>query len=91
MPVESLRDLLWLLAIAFGWLAVVPLGGGWYARNRFRALLKAPLTEEVEHLTHVWEKRVYRWSVIGLSMSGFSVLGFLAWLISGVIQGGHPS
>jgi hypothetical protein len=78
---ESLQVLLWKLAVVVGWLSIIPLGGGWYARRRFRILLKAPLTDEVEHLTHLWEGRIPRWTNIGLSMAGFSILCFIAWLI----------
>jgi hypothetical protein len=82
MTVGSLRELLWYLALTFGWLAIILLGSGWYARRRFHALLKAPLTEEVEHLTHVWERRVTRWIRIGLSMSALSILCLVSSLIA---------
>ena len=82
MTVESLRDSLWYLAIIFGWLAIIPLGCGWYARKKFQALLKAPLTEEVEHLTHVWERRFTRRMRIGLSMSALSILCLVSSLVA---------
>ena len=84
MTAGSLRDLLWHLAIIFGWLALIPLGGGWYAHRRFRAFLKAPLTEEAEHLTHVWERRVTLWTATGFVLSGLSILCLMSWLISGL-------
>jgi hypothetical protein len=82
VTVGSLRDLLWYLALTSGWLAVISLGYGWYARRRFRTFLKAPLTEEAEHLTHVWERRVTRWMKIGLSMSALSILCLVSSLIA---------
>jgi hypothetical protein len=82
VTIGSLRDPLWYLAIIFGWLAVVSLWGAWYAGRRFQALLKAPLTEEVEHLTHVWERRVTRWMRIGLSMSALSTLCLVSSLVA---------
>jgi len=78
---EDIRDLLWTGAILFGWLSVLSLVGTWHARRKFRALLKAPLTEEVEHLTHVWEGRVSRWNILGLILAGLSILCFASWAI----------
>jgi hypothetical protein len=72
---------LWYLAVCSGWLAVIALGFGWHARRKFRALLKAPLTEEVEHMTHEWEKHVTRSTAAGFVLSGFSLLCFALWLI----------
>jgi hypothetical protein len=74
---------LWHLAIILGCLAIVSLGGAWYARRKFHAFLKAPLTEEAEHLTHVWEQRVTRWTATGLAFSGLSILCLVSWLIAG--------
>jgi hypothetical protein len=85
MTVGSLRELFWYLALTFGWLAIILLGSGWYARRRFRAFLKFPLTEEVEHLTHVWEKRVGLWTAAGLTFSGLSIICLVSWLIAGMI------
>ncbi|MPR13397.1 hypothetical protein [Microvirga tunisiensis] len=85
MTVGSLRELLWYLALTSGWLAIILLGSGWYARRRFRAFLKFPLTEEVEHLTHVWEKRVSLWTAAGLTFSGLSIICLVSWLIAGMI------
>jgi hypothetical protein len=85
MTVGSLRELLWYLALTFGWLAIILLGSGSYARRRFHAFLKAPLTEEVEHLTHVWEWRVTHWTAAGLSMSVLSIIFILSWLIAGIV------
>jgi hypothetical protein len=81
VKVGSVRDLLWNLAILFGWLSILPLGGVWHARKKFQALLKAPLTGEVEHMTHRWEQRVTRWTTVGLSMSRFSILCVVAWAV----------
>jgi len=75
-------DPLWIVALLAGWLAVVSLVGGWYAGAKFQALLKSPLSEEVEHLTHVWEKRVDRWMTLGFLMSGLSILCIIGWLAS---------
>jgi hypothetical protein len=83
MTVGALRDLFWYLALTSGWLAVILLGSGWYARRRFHAFLKAPLTEEAEHSTHIWERRVTRWMVAGLSMSSLSIICLVSWLIAG--------
>jgi hypothetical protein len=80
---EHLRDLVWYLAFAFGWVSMISLGCSWYARQRFQAFLKVPLTEEAEHLTHVWERRVTRWTRIGLSLAGLSILCLASWLIAG--------
>lgn len=78
---EDIRDLLWIGAILLGWLSILSLIGTWHARRKFHALLKAPLTEEVEHLTHVWENRVARWNLCGLILAGLSILCFAAWAI----------
>jgi hypothetical protein len=81
----SLRNLLWHLAIIVGWVAVISLGYGWYARRRFRAFLKVPLTEEVEHLTHIWERRVTHWTAAGLALSSLSIICLVFWLSAGMI------
>jgi hypothetical protein len=86
VTVGSLRDLWWYLALTFGWLAVILLGSGWYARRRFCAFLKAPLTEEAEHSTHVWERRVTRWTGAGLSMAGLSIICIVCWLIARTVR-----
>jgi hypothetical protein len=78
----SISDLLWIVALIAGWLAIICLVGGWYAGVKFRTFLKAPLSEEVEHLTHVWERRVDRWTALGFLMSGLSILCGIAWLVS---------
>ncbi len=49
---------------------------------KFRTFLKAPLSEEVEHQTHVWERRFDRWTTLGFLMSGLSILCGIAWLVS---------
>lgn len=85
MTAGNLRDLLWYLAIVSGWLAILMLGAVWHARRRFHALLKAPLTEEVEHLTHVWERRVTRWTRAGLSTAALSIVCITSWVISEVV------
>ena len=58
MATGSTGDVLWIVALIAGWLAIICLVGGWYAGTKFRTFLKAPLSEEVEHLTHVWERDV---------------------------------
>jgi hypothetical protein len=78
----SINDLLWIVAVLSGWLAIICLLGGWYAGAKFQTLLKAPLSEEVEHLTHVWERRVDRWTALGLSMAGLSILCIIGWLVA---------
>jgi hypothetical protein len=78
----STGDVLWIVALTAGWLAIICLIGGWYAGTKFRTFLKAPLSEEVEHLTHVWERRVDRWATLGLLMSGLSILCAIGWLLS---------
>jgi hypothetical protein len=82
MTTGSASDLLWSLAVLSGWLAIICLVGGWYAGAKFQTFLKAPLSEEVEHLTHVWERRVDRWTALGLLTSGLSVLCIIGWLAS---------
>ena len=82
MTPGSISDLLWIVALITGWLAILCLAGGWYARGKFRTFLKAPLSEEVEHLTHVWERRVNRWTALGLLISGLSILFIIGWLVS---------
>ena len=82
MTTGSISELLWIVAICSGWLAIVCLVGGWYAGAKFQTLLKAPLSEEVEHLTHLWEKRVDRWMTLGFLMSGLSILCIIGWLVS---------
>jgi hypothetical protein len=78
----SISDLLWIVALIAGWLAIICLFGASYAGAKFRTLLKAPLSEEVEHLTHVWEKRVDHWTTLGFLMSGLSILCIIGWLVS---------
>jgi hypothetical protein len=78
----STSDLLRIAAFLAGWLAIMCLVSGWYAGTKFRTFLKAPLSEEVEHLTHVWERRVDRWTTLGLLMSGLSILCAIGWLVS---------
>ena len=70
------------MAFLAGWLAIICLIGGWYAGTKFRTFLKAPLSEEIEHLTHVWERRVDRCTALGLLMSGLSILCAIGWLVS---------
>jgi hypothetical protein len=82
----SLRGLLWYLALTFGWLAIILLGSGWYAHRRFLAFLKAPLTEEAEHMTHIWERRVTHWTTAGLALSGLSIICLVSWLIAGTVS-----
>jgi hypothetical protein len=79
---ESISNLLWIVALIAGWLAIICLIGGRYAGAKFQTLLKAPLSEEVEHLTHVWEKRVDRWTALGFLTSGLSILCIIGWLVS---------
>jgi hypothetical protein len=45
-------------------------------------LLEGSLSEEIEHLTHVWERRVNRWTALGFLMAGLSILCGIAWLVS---------
>ncbi len=82
MATGSISDLLWIVALLAGWLAIICLVGGWYAGAKFQTFLKAPLSEEVEHLTQVWERRVDRWTALGLLMSGLSILCIIGWLVS---------
>ena len=51
MATGSISNLLWIVALIAGWLAIICLIGGRYAGAKFQTLLKAPLSEEVEHLT----------------------------------------
>lgn len=81
VSIAQYRNLMWDLAIIFGWLSPVVLAMGYYARKRFKALLKAPLTEEVEHQTHAWEHRVRRWTILGLLIPGISIICFIAWFV----------
>jgi hypothetical protein len=78
----SINDLLWILAFLAGWLAIICLVGSRYAVAKFRTFLKAPLSEEVEHQTHVWERRVNRWTALGFLISGLSILCGIGWLVS---------
>jgi hypothetical protein len=82
VTIGSITELLWIVALVAGWLAIICLIGGWYAGAKFQTLLKAPLSEEVEHLTLVWEKRVNRWTALGFLTSGFSILCIIGWLVS---------
>ena len=82
MTPGSISVLPWIVALIAGWLAIICLVGGWYAGAKFQTFLKAPLPEEVEHLTHVWEKRVDRWTALGLTTSGLSILCAIGWLAS---------
>lgn len=81
MTSEYSGDFFLVLAIVLGWLAIVPLAMAQLARGRFRKLLKAPLTDEVERLTHVWEGRVQLWMALGIALSGASLACFAAWLL----------
>lgn len=85
MTIADLRELLWILAIAFGWLSLIPIAIAWHGRKKFRALLKAPLSDEVEHMTHVWERRVARGTAAGLSLAVLSLLCFGLWIFSGMM------
>ncbi|WP_230532291.1 hypothetical protein [Microvirga roseola] len=81
MTGDDTPALMWNLAVLSGWLAIGALVLAWYARRRFHALLKAPLTEEVEHQTHIWEHHIPRWTSIGLWLAGLSLLSCAAWLV----------
>lgn len=81
MVVAQYRNLMWDLAVIFAWLSPFVIAMGYYSRHKFHALLKAPLTDEVEHQTHVWEHRVRRWTVLGLFVPGVSILCFVIWLV----------
>jgi hypothetical protein len=86
VTIAEFRNLLWDLAILIGWFAAIPHGLAWVARRKFRAFLKLPLTEDVENMTHRWERHAARWTAIGLWMSGFSVLCLIVWVISGMLR-----
>ena len=75
------KDVLWFSAVVLGWLSIIPHGIAWYARRSFRAFLKAPLTDEAETMTHFWERHARRWNIVGLSMSGLSILSLVLWLL----------
>lgn len=81
MTAEYSGDFFWTLAFLLGWLAVFMLAMAHHARRRFRQLLKAPLTEEVEHLTHLWEGRLKLWMTFGFLLSAVSLSCFAAWLM----------
>lgn len=83
MTAEHFRGLLWNLALIFGWLSIVPLIMVYQARRKFHALLKEPLNDEVEHLTHSWEKRLGRWTALGFLVPGLSIACFVGWLVLG--------
>jgi hypothetical protein len=78
-----MNDLLWILAVLAGWLAIGCLIGRCYSGAKFRTFLKATLSDEVEHLTHVWETRVNRWTALGFLLSGLSILCIIAWSLIG--------
>lgn len=80
---ETTSDLFWVLAVLAGWLAVICLIGGWYSGAKFRTFLKAPLCDEVEHQTQVWEKRVDRWTALGFVLSGLSIFCVIGYLATG--------
>jgi hypothetical protein len=77
---EYYENLLWYVAVSTGWLAIIAHSLAWYAGQKFRALLKAPLSEEVEHKTRLWEQQIGLWTAIGIIMSGLSILSFASWL-----------
>ena len=77
----TFKSLLWNIAVFSGWFAVIAHGLAWHARRSFKALLKAPLTDEVEHMTQVREWQITCWTAIGLFQSGFSVLCFVLWRV----------
>jgi hypothetical protein len=79
--VEVYKSLLLNIAVYSGWITVIAHGFAWYARRKFRALLKAPLTDEVENLTHLWERQIARWTATGHFMSGLSILCCIVWLV----------
>ncbi|WP_201842081.1 hypothetical protein [Microvirga zambiensis] len=56
------------------------------ARKRFHAFLKAPLTEEAEHLTRARQLRVTHWTTAGLALSGVSIICFASWLVAGTVS-----
>ena len=77
---EYYENLLWYVAVSMGWLAIIAHSVAWYAGQKFRALLEAPLSEDVEHKTRLWEQQIGPWTAMGLVMSGLSIFSFAIWL-----------
>jgi hypothetical protein len=73
---------LWYLAVGVALASVTVHGFNWYARRRFRHLLKAPLTEEVEQQTHLWERHIAISGPVGIGLSALSLLCFAGWLVA---------
>ena len=80
MLIENYHSFFWYLAVCSAWTSIAAHGFSWYARRRFRALLKAPLTEEIEHQTHRWERNIICSAPVGLTLSALSLLCFGVWL-----------
>jgi hypothetical protein len=78
---DNSKDLLWYVTVSMGWLAIMAHSLAWYAGQKFRTLLRAPLSEEVEHKTHLWEQQIGPWTAMGFVTSGLSILSFTIWLI----------
>jgi hypothetical protein len=73
---------LWYLAVGLALASVAVHGFNWYARRRFRHLLMAPLTEEVERQTHHWERRIVFSGPVGIGLSALSLLCVAGWLVA---------
>ncbi|WP_201864768.1 hypothetical protein [Microvirga soli] len=62
------------------WAALVALGIGWDAHEKFRRLLGSGRPDEWD-MSPVWERRIHRWRGIGLATSSASILFVVARII----------
>lgn len=73
-----------LLGFSHPWRLLVghPARHGLVRQEEAQSLLKIPLTEEAEAVTHLRESRAAHWHRIGLALSIFSILCAMGWLVS---------
>jgi hypothetical protein len=79
MSAYSLSDLLGSYTVLFGWSSMIAVALATYARNRFRACLKAPASYSMNG-SDMWEEMYTFWNMSGLAMAGVSILCCGLWL-----------
>jgi hypothetical protein len=80
MSAYSLGDLLLYYTVLFGWSSMIAVALATYARNRFRACLKAPASHSING-SDMWEGMYTFWNMSGLAMAGVSILCCGLWLV----------
>jgi hypothetical protein len=79
MSAYNLGGLLWYYTVLFGWSSMIAVALATYARNRFRACLKAPASHFLSG-SDMWEEMYTFWNTSGLAMAGGSILCCGLWL-----------